>query len=161
MVNQKKNASNNELITVFVELSKNPFILAMITGLIFSIIQSEKLKVIIDTSGLLGSAALPIMLLTIGAKIKVRDLALTITPILISNFLKLIALPTIAFFVANYLELSEIEVIVAVIFAAVPTAVSSHTLARQFGADDQLMTSIITTQVILSFITIPLLLAFV
>ncbi len=157
----KKNASNNELITVFVELSKNPFILAMITGLIFSIIQSEKLKVIIDTSGLLGSAALPIMLLTIGAKIKVRDLALTITPIIISNFLKLLALPLIAFFVANYLKLSEIEVIVAVIFAAVPTAVSSHTLARQFRADDQLMTSIITTQVILSFITIPILLAFI
>jgi len=157
----KKNASNNELITVFVELSKNPFILAMITGLIFSIIQSEKLKVIIDTSGLLGSAALPIMLLTIGAKIKFRDLALTITPIIISNFLKLLALPLIAFFVANYLGLSEIEVVVAVIFAAVPTAVSSHTLARQFGADDQLMTSIITTQVILSFITIPILLAFI
>ncbi|MDB4822478.1 AEC family transporter [Candidatus Pseudothioglobus singularis] len=157
----KKNASNNEFKTVFVELSKNPFILAMITGLIFSIIQSEKLKVIIDTSGLLGSAALPIMLLTIGAKIKVRDLALTITPIIISNALKLLALPTIAFFVASYLELSEIEVIVAVIFAAVPTAVSSHTLARQFGADDQLMTSIITTQVILSFVTIPILLAFI
>ena len=67
----------------------------------------------------------------------------------------------IAFFVANYLGLSEIEVVVAVIFAAVPTAVSSHTLARQFGADDQLMTSIITTQVILSFITIPILLAFI
>jgi malonate transporter and related proteins len=156
----KKNTQNNEFITVFVELSKNPFILAMITGLIFSIIQSEKFKVIIDTSGLLGSAALPIMLLTIGAKIKVQDLALTITPIIISNFLKLLALPMIAFFVANYLELSEIEVIVAVVFAAVPTAVSSHTLARQFGADDQLMTSIITTQVILSFFTIPILLAF-
>ena len=157
----KKNASKNEFITVFSELSKNPFILAMIAGLIFSIAQSEKLKVIIDTSGLLGSAALPIMLLTIGAKIKVRDLALTITPIIISNFLKLLALPLIAFFVANYLGLSEIEVVVAVIFAAVPTAVSSHTLARQFGADDQLMTSIITTQVILSFITIPILLAFI
>ena len=157
----KNNASKNEFITVFIELSKNPFILAMIAGLIFSIAQSEKLKVIIDTSGLLGSAALPIMLLTIGAKIKVRDLALTITPIIISNFLKLLALPLIAFFVANYLGLSEIEVIVAVIFAAVPTAVSSHTLARQFGADDQLMTSIITTQVILSFITIPILLAFI
>jgi len=157
----KKNASKNEFITVFIELSKNPFILAMIAGLIFSITQSEKLKVIIDTSGLLGSAALPIMLLTIGAKIKVRDLALTITPIIISNFLKLLALPLIAFFVANYLGLSEIEVVVAVIFAAVPTAVSSHTLARQFGADDQLMTSIITTQVILSFITIPILLAFI
>ena len=157
----KQNSSNNEFKKVFIELSKNPFILAMIIGLMFSLIPQEKLKVIIDTSGLLGSAALPIMLLTIGAKIKVRDLALTITPITISNFLKLIALPTIAFFVANFLGLSETEVIVAVIFAAVPTAVSSHTLARQFGADDQLMTSIITTQVILSFLTIPILLAFI
>ena len=157
----KQNSSNNEFKTVFVELSKNPFILAMIIGLMFSLIPQEKLKVIIDTSGLLGSAALPIMLLTIGAKIKVRDLALTITPITISNFLKLLALPLIAFLVANYLGLSEMEVLVAVIFAAVPTAVSSHTLARQFGADDQLMTSIITTQVILSFLTIPILLAFI
>jgi len=157
----KQNSSNNEFKKVFIELSKNPFILAMIIGLMFSLIPQEKLKVIIDTSGLLGSAALPIMLLTIGAKIKVRDLALTITPITISNFLKLIALPMIAFFVANFLGLSETEVIVAVIFAAVPTAVSSHTLARQFGADDQLMTSIITTQVILSFLTIPILLAFI
>ena len=157
----KQNSSNNEFKKVFIELSKNPFILAMIIGLMFSLIPQEKLKVIIDTSGLLGSAALPIMLLTIGAKIKVRDLALTITPITISNFLKLIALPTIAFFVANFLGLSETEVIVAVIFAAVPTAVSTHTLARQFGADDQLMTSIITTQVILSFLTIPILLAFI
>ena len=157
----KQNLSNNEFKTVFVELSKNPFILAMIIGLMLSLIPQEKLKVIIDASGLLGSAALPIMLLTIGAKIKVRDLALTITPITISNSLKLIALPTIAFFVANFLGLSKTEVIVAVIFAAVPTAVSSHTLARQFGADDQLMTSIITTQVILSFLTIPILLAFI
>ncbi len=49
----KKNVSNNEFITVFVELSKNPFILAMITGLIFSIIQSEKFARIIGTGSYL------------------------------------------------------------------------------------------------------------
>ena len=151
--------SKKGIANIFVELIKNPFILAMIAGLIFSLIDSEKIVIIHETSGLLGSAALPIMLLTIGAKIKVRDLALKITPILISNSLKLIAFPVIAYFVAKFMGLSQLEVIVAVIFASVPTAASSHALAKQFGGDEQLMTSIVTTQVALSFITIPVILA--
>ena len=155
-----KVSSKKSLLNIFLELIKNPFILAMVAGLIFSSIDSEKLIIIDETSGLLGAAALPIMLLTIGAKIKVRELSLTITPILISNFLKLIIFPLIAYFVANNVGLSQIEIIVAVIFASVPTAASSHALAKQYGGDVQLMTSIVTTQVALSFITIPLILSF-
>ena len=153
--------SSKGIANIFIELIKNPFILSMIAGLLVSLIESDKLIVIHETSGLLGSAALPIMLLTIGAKIKVRDLALKITPIIISNSLKLIAFPVIAYFVATFMGLSQLEIIVAVIFASVPTAASSHALAKQFGGDEQLMTSIVTTQVALSFITIPLILAFI
>jgi len=153
--------SSKGIANIFIELIKNPFILSMIAGLLVSLIESDKLIIINETSGLLGSAALPIMLLTIGAKIKVRDLALKITPIIISNFLKLIAFPVIAYSVATYIGLSQLEIIVAVIFASVPTAASSHALAKQFGGDEQLMTSIVTTQVALSFVTIPLILAFI
>ena len=153
--------SSKGIANIFIELIKNPFILSMIAGLLVSFFDSDKLIVIHETSGLLGSAALPIMLLTIGAKIKVRDLALKITPIIISNSLKLIAFPVIAYFVATFMGLSQLEIIVAVIFASVPTAASSHALAKQFGGDEQLMTSIVTTQVALSFITIPLILAFI
>ena len=146
---------------IFIEISKNPFILAMIAGLLVSSFPLERMSVLIDTTELLGSAALPIMLLTIGAKIKVRDLTLKITPIIISNSLKLIILPVIVYFVASYFNLSQIEIVVAVIFASVPTAAMSYSLAQQFGADHQLMRAILTTQVALSFITIPLLLAFI
>jgi len=149
------------IASIFIELIKNPFILAMIAGLFVSLIESDKLIIVYETSGLLGSAALPIMLLTIGAKIKVRDLALKITPIIISNSLKLIAFPVIAYIVASSMKLSQLEVVVAVIFASVPTAASSYALAKQFGGDEELMTSIVTTQVALSFITIPLLLSFI
>jgi len=54
------------------------------------------------------------------------------------------------------MSLSLFETTIAVIFAAVPTAVSSYTLAKQFGGETQLMTSIITIQVALSYITIPI-----
>jgi len=153
--------SKKALSNIFIEISKNPFILAMIAGLLVSFFPLEKMSVLINTTELLGSAALPIMLLTIGAKIKVRDLTLKITPILIANTLKLIILPIVVFFVASYFSLSQTEIVVAVIFASVPTAVMSYTLAQQFGADYQLMRAILSTQVALSFITIPLLLAFI
>ncbi len=157
--NQKD--SKKAISNIFIEISKNPFILAMIAGLLVSLFPLERISVLIDTTELLGSAALPIMLLTIGAKIKVRDLTLKITPIIISNSLKLIILPIMVYFVASYFNLSQIEIVVAVIFASVPTAAMSYSLAQQFGADHQLMRAILTTQVALSFITIPLLLAFI
>ena len=157
--NQKD--SKKAISNIFIEISKNPFILAMIAGLLVSLFPLERMSVLIGTTELLGSAALPIMLLTIGAKIKVRDLTLKITPIIISNSLKLIILPVIVYFVASYFNLSQIEIVVAVIFASVPTAAMSYSLAQQFGADHQLMRAILTTQVALSFITIPLILAFI
>jgi predicted permease len=153
--------SKKAISNVFLEISKNPFILAMIAGLLVALFPLERTTVLIDTTELLGSAALPIMLLTIGAKIKVRDLTLKIAPIIISNSLKLIILPVMVYFVASYFNLSQIEIVVAVIFASVPTAAMSYSLALQFGADHQLMRAILTTQVALSFITIPLLLAFI
>ena len=159
--NTNQKDSKKDISNVFIEISKNPFILAMIAGLIFSLFPSQIISVLIDTTELLGSAALPIMLLTIGAKIKVRDLTLKVLPIIISNTLKLIILPVVAYFVASYFNLSQTEVIVAVIFASVPTAAMSYSLALQFNADHQLMRAILTTQVALSFLTIPLLLAFI
>ena len=159
--NTHQKDSKKAISNIFIEIAKNPFILAMIAGLLVSFFPREKISILIDTTELLGSAALPIMLLTIGAKIKVRDLTIKITPIIISNSLKLIILPVVVYFIATYFRLSQVEIVVAVIFASVPTATMSYTLAKQFGADDQLMRGILTTQVALSFITIPLLLAFI
>ena len=101
------------------------------------------------------------MLLSIGANIKIREISLAITPIIIANVLKLLIFPIVVFFVAKSVNLSLFETTVAVIFAAVPTAASSYSLAKQFGGETQLMTSIITIQVALSFITIPIILAFI
>ncbi len=154
------NAKGN-IVNIFTEIAKNPFILAMVLGVLFSLIESDKLIIISETTDMLGSAALPILLLTIGAKIKVRDLTLQIMPIVISNSLKLIVLPISAFIVASFMGLGQLEITVAVIFASVPTAASSLSLAKQFGADSQLMTSIISTQVAMSFITIPAILTFI
>ena len=155
------NNSRPSIFDVLFELIKNPFILAIATGLVISFVDAERIIIIHETTGLLGSAALPIMLLSIGANIKIREISSAITPIIIANVLKLLVFPIVVFFVAKSMNLSLFETTVAVIFAAVPTAASSYSLAKQFGGETQLMTSIITIQVALSFITIPIILAFI
>ena len=155
------NNSRPSIFDVLFELIKNPFILAIATGLVISFVDAERIIIIHETTGLLGSAALPIMLLSIGANIKIREISSAITPIIIANVLKLLVFPIVVFFVAKSMNLSLFETTIAVIFAAVPTAASSYSLAKQFGAETQLMTSIITIQVALSFITLPIILAFI
>ena len=155
------NNSRRSIFDVLFELIKNPFILAIATGLIISFVDAERIIIIHETTGLLGSAALPIMLLSIGANIKIREISSAITPIIIATVLKLVIFPVFVFFVAKLMSLSLFETTIAVIFAAVPTAASSYTLAKQFGGETQLMTSIITIQVALSFITLPIILAFI
>ena len=155
------NNSRPGIFDVLFELIKNPFILAIAAGLIISFVDTDSISIIHETTGLLGSAALPIMLLSIGANIKIREISSTITPIIIANVLKLLIFPIVVFFVAKSMNLSLFETTIAVIFAAVPTAASSYSLAKQFGGETQLMTSIITIQVALSFITIPIILAFI
>jgi hypothetical protein len=155
------NSTRPSIFHVLFELIKNPFILAIATGLVISFVDAERIIIIHETTGLLGSAALPIMLLSIGANIKIREISLSITPIIIANVLKLLIFPIVVFLVAKLMNLSLFETTIAVIFAAVPTAASSYSLAKQFGGETQLMTSIITIQVALSFITIPLILAFI
>jgi len=155
------NNSRPGIFDVLFELIKNPFILAIAAGLIISFVDTDRISIIHETTGLLGSAALPIMLLSIGANIKIREISSAITPIIIANVLKLLIFPIVVFFVAKSMNLSLFETTIAVIFAAVPTAASSYSLAKQFGGETQLMTSIITIQVALSFITIPIILAFI
>jgi predicted permease len=121
----------------------------------------RNIPVIFETTSLLGSAALPIMLLSVGANIELRELKFEILPAIISIILKLAIFPLIVYLVASYLKLSQLEMIVAVIFASVPTAVSSFALARQLGGETKLMARIISIQVALSFITIPLVLVII
>jgi predicted permease len=44
------------------------------------------------------------------------------------------------------------------VFAAVPTAPSAFILARQLGGDAEMMAAIITGQVLLSMLTLPIVL---
>jgi len=157
----KSNNDKTRLTSVVTELAKNPLILAIIVGFVFSVANAKDVPVIHETTRLLGLGAIPVLLLGLGANIKIRNLSMRISPLIISCVLKLAIFPLIVYFVSDYFEFNAIEKIVLVIFACAPTAVSSYTLAKQLGGEAELMTTIITLQTALSFVTIPLILAFI
>ena len=157
----KSNTAKPRLTGVVAELIKNPLILAIIVGFVFSIANAKDVPIIHETTRLLGLGAIPVLLLGLGANIKIRNLSIQMSPLIISCVLKLAIFPLIVYLVSDYFDFSATEKIVLVVFGCVPTAVSSYTLAKQLGGETELMTSIITLQTALSFITIPLILAFI
>lgn len=154
-------AVKSRLTGVVAELAKNPLILSIIVGFMFSIANVRDVPIVHETTRLLGLGAIPVLLLGLGANIKIRSLSIKISPLIISCVLKLAIFPLIIYFVSDYFEFNTTEKIVLVIFGCAPTAVSSYTLAKQLGGEAELMTSIITLQTALSFVTIPLILAFI
>ena len=152
----RKDNERSLFMAIARELARNPLLLAVGLGLIANVVGARNIPVIHDVARLLGSAALPIVLLCVGANIRVRKMATSAQPIILSMLGKMLVFPVVIFMLSRWIGLNEVETMVALLFGAVPTAAAGFTLARQMGGDAPLMAAIITLQTLLSFITLPL-----
>ena len=159
--NTKPSKLRPNLASVVNELVKNPLIISIAIGFMFSLTDITEVPILHETTRLLGLGAIPVLLLGLGANIRIRNLAIKSSPLIVSCVFKLVIFPIIVYIISWYFDFTETEKIVLVIFACVPTAVSSYTLAKQLGGETQLITSIITIQTALSFVTIPIILALI
>ncbi len=152
----RREDEENLFFAIARELARNPLLLAVGLGLIANSLGARDIPVIHDVTRLLGSAALPIVLLCVGANIRVRKMAATVQPTILSILGKMLVFPVVIFILSRWVGLSQTETMIALLFGAVPTAASGFTLARQMGGDAPLMAAIITLQTLISFITLPL-----
>jgi predicted permease len=141
------------------DLARNPLILSVGAGVAWNVFGNGEIPVVHDVARLLGAAALPVVLLCVGANIRIRAMAASALPLGISSFGKLVVFPLAIVALAQAMGLSETETLVALLFGAVPTASSAYTLARQLGGDAPLMAAIVTVQTALAFVTLPLTMA--
>jgi predicted permease len=103
-----------------------------------------------------GAAPLPIKMLSDGANLKLRGLTGSVQIMGLSIIGKFLINPAAVILAAWVLAPDPLAFQVALIFAALPTGVASYTLAREMKGDTSLMAAIITTQTLLSFVTLPL-----
>ncbi len=138
------------------ELARNPLIIAVLLGLAFNYLNWENVPVLHETTRLLGGAALPIVLLGVGANIRVKDFTADWLPLLLSCLLKMLVFTGVILLVCLNLGLNETQTAIALLFGAVPTAAPAYTLAKQMGGDAPLMAAIVVIQTGISIISIPL-----
>jgi hypothetical protein len=137
-------------------LVTNPLILSILAALAFNLAGIGMVPVLHDTLSVLGQAALPIMLLCVGANLKLRGLSADAAPLISAAFGKIVVFPAVIILAAMGFGLSPLSAQVALIYGALPTGVAAYTLARQLGGDAPLMAAMITMQTLLSFATMPL-----
>ena len=139
-------------------IARNPLILACLAGALFNLTGlslpggSDRLL------GLLAAASLPLGLLCVGAALRPRELSGEIPVLGWNSALRLLAMPLLAFLVAQLFALPALQTSVMVLFFALPTAPTAYVLARQLGGDSHLMAGIITLQTLLAAASLPLLL---
>ena len=142
--------------SVLIGVVKNPLILSICAGALFNLAGLNEVPVLHEIARILGNAALPIMLLCVGANLKIRGLSGSVRIIGYSMIGKFLINPAAVLLAALALGAEPLTVQVALIFAALPTGVASYTLAREMRGDASLMAAIITAQTLLSFVTLPL-----
>lgn len=129
---------------------KNPLILACLAGVLVNLAGiglpggSDRLL------GLLATASLPLGLLCVGAALRPQELRGETGALSWNCALRLLAMPLLAYAVAQLLHLPALESSVLVLFFALPTAPTAYVLTRQLGGDGHLMAGIITLQTLLA-----------
>ncbi len=137
------------------ELMRNPILLAVFFGWMVNLAGIENIPVLFDVCQILGAAALPIVLLCVGANIRIRAMASSALPVILSIAGKMIIFPAGIAAASIAFGLDPSSTLVAMIFGSVPTAAGAFSLAKQMGGDAPAMAAIVTVQTALSFLTMP------
>lgn len=138
----------------------NPLILACLLGMALNGLGIGMPEIVIGPFlDILGSAALPLGLLAVGAGLAPTAIATTGRPVLIASAAKLLGVPTAAAVLALLAGLEPAAAGVAVLYAALPCSASSYVLARQMGGDAPMMANTITLQTLAAVLTLPLVIA--
>lgn len=131
----------------------NPLIIACAVGL--SLNWTGTPDILFDTIVIIGNGGLGLTLLAVGAGLRLDQIATDKLLVTVGVLIRLIGMPLIVIVMAWLIGLEGLPRTVAIIAGAVPTAASAYVMARKMGGNAELMSNILTFQVIVSFVTLP------
>jgi predicted permease len=138
------------------ELLRNPLILATAGGLLFNLLGLRLPELATLTLGRIGSAALPIGLMAVGAGLQFG--ALREGPRLAAALLatRHLLLPAVAIALVVLLQLPPAQQAIVVAFAAMPTASSAYVLAVRMGGHGGYVAGLVTVSTLVAMAGLPL-----
>lgn len=138
------------------ELARNPLILSTVAGLLANLAGLQLPEVLGSTLQRIGSAALPIGLMAVGAGLQLGGLGAG--PRLAASLLAIrhLLLPALGLLLAMLLPLTAAQRAVLVVFAALPTASSCYVLAVRMGGHGPYTAGLVTLSTGLGLLSLPL-----
>ncbi|HUR43422.1 MAG TPA: AEC family transporter [Aestuariivirga sp.] len=155
------NASGRELTwreTTYI-VFRNPFIWATAIGLLINLTGITIYAPVMTALGTLGGAAIASGLLMVGAGLSTRDAIRPSPAVWLGTSLKLFGTPALVVLWSFATGITGTPFVACIACASVPTAMSAYVLARQMGGDAPLVATTVTMQTIISFFSIPAMIA--
>jgi malonate transporter and related proteins len=137
------------------ELAKNPLLIATAAGISCNLLGIAIPDILSLTLARIGNASIALGLILIGVGLRLSGLheAKGVAAYFIA--VKLMALPAIALALGHWLELPAMQLQIAVVFAALPTATSAYVLASRMGGNAPLVAFLISAGTLISMATLP------
>lgn len=141
------------------ELMRNPLIIGTVSGLLANLAGFQLPEVANITLTRVGSAALPLGLMAVGAGLRMG--ALRDAPGLAASLLGIrhLVLPVVAIVLVRWADLPPAQQTVVVAFAALPTASSAYVLATRMGGHGAFVAGLVSLSTLLGMLGLPLALA--
>jgi malate permease and related proteins len=133
-----------------VALVTNPFILACLAGLLIAVSGWDLPTIVARTCATLGQMTTPLALLGVGATLSLEALRGRWTQAAAAALVKVAVAPLVGYLLVSALGLAPLELRIAMIYLATPTATASYVMAGQLGSDEQLAGAVIVLSTILS-----------
>lgn len=145
--------------SVLIEMLKNPLLLSTAGGMLFNILDMPLPEVIGATLSRMAHASIAAGLITVGAGLRLSGLPQAKG--MASYFLavKLLMLPLIGYGLARWTGLQGLQLQIALLFCALPTASSAYVLATRMGGNGPFVAFLVSASTVLSAITLPFWLA--
>lgn len=143
------------VLTVLKQILSNPLIVACLLGLALNLSSLGIPSLVSPVLELLAQVALPLGLLAVGAGINLKAIRSSGLPLMMGVVARLIVMPLLALAVGLMLQLSPNALLIFMVFASVPTASAAYILAKQLNGDAPLVANILSTQTLLSMLTLP------
>ncbi|RKM54938.1 hypothetical protein D6853_11945 [Butyrivibrio sp. X503] len=142
-ISEKENEKSKFIKSTLVGIIKNPIIIGILIGLIWSVLHIPQPKIFATLVGDIAKLATPLGLMAMGAAFDVKKAVNEVKPAFIAAFIKLFVLVTIFLPIAVKLGFSGEQLIAILVMLGSATTVSCYIMAKSMGHDGVLSSSIV------------------
>ncbi|HEX3074403.1 MAG TPA: AEC family transporter [Ignavibacteriales bacterium] len=139
---------------LFLEILKNPLIIAVVLSILFAAINLKFPEPIMRAFDYLGSLSLPLALIGIGGSLKISEAVKASRMSVYASLLKIAAAPLVITTIGLYLGYTGETLVIMFIIFGCPTAVASYVMAGAMGCNSRLAGDIIALTTMGSIITL-------